>query len=119
MVLFYDGLCPICSSQAAFIRRRDTKNAIRMVDISNSDFAPEKYGRSRDDFIGSIHAITGEGRMIKGMEVFRHVYRQLGMGWLVSWTAWPGLRPLADWGYRLFARYRPRLSQCQMDRCGP
>ena len=43
------------------------------------------------------------------MEVFRAAYEAVGFGWLAAPTGWTGLRPMFDYGYKLFARNRLRL----------
>ena len=57
-----------------------------------------------------IHGVLADGTVIEGMEVFRRAYGAVGLGWLLAPTAWPGLRALADAGYRWFARNRLRLT---------
>jgi hypothetical protein len=37
-------------------------------------------------------------------------YDAVGLGWVLRATAWGPLAPLADAGYRLFARYRRPIS---------
>ena len=122
--IFYDSLCYICSTEIAFLRRVDKESRVKFTDISDPDFHAERYGKSIDDFIGSIHGIDRNGRMIEGMEVFREVYTAVGLGWIMNWTGWPLIRPATDLGYRLFARIRPRLSRfkgqkpvCEENRC--
>ena len=118
LTLFFDGLCPVCAREMAFLRRRDRAGRLAFVDIAEPAFDPRKWGLSLPDLVGRMHAVDVDGRVIDGPEVFRRAYAAVGLGWLMSWTAWPGLRTLADVGYRLFARIRPRLSRFECgDRC--
>jgi len=110
LTAFFDGACPLCRREARFIQRRDKADRIRFVDIAASDFDPTAYGFTQDQVHHAIHAITPDGRVLRGMAVFRAIYRELGMGWLLGWTGWPVLRPITDGLYDLFARHiRPRL----------
>ncbi len=113
LVMLYDGLCPICSREVRWIRRKARRRHADLAfrDITAPDFDPGKFGLTHADVRRRIHAITPEGNVIEGLEVFRRVYRELGLGWLAAWTAWPVLRHLADAGYALFARIRPRFSR--------
>jgi predicted DCC family thiol-disulfide oxidoreductase YuxK len=111
--LFFDGDCPFCVREAAMLRRRDRNGRLRFVDIAAPDFDPASAvpGRalSRDEFSARIHGLHADGRLETGVAVFREAYRRIGLGWLLAPTAWPVLRPLADAGYRWFARNRVRM----------
>jgi predicted DCC family thiol-disulfide oxidoreductase YuxK len=68
-----------------------------------------------------IHGVLPEGTVVEGLAVFRRVYAAVGLGWLMAPTRWPGLRRLAEWGYRIFARNRlrwtGRASDCESGSC--
>lgn len=118
LTLFFDGACPLCSREAAFLRRLDKHRRLAFIDIAAADFDPSPWGLDLDRLMARMHAIDADGRLIEGMEVFRRAYRLVGLGWLLAWTGWPGLRSLADLGYRAFAKVRPRLSSAPCtDRC--
>jgi len=118
LTLFYDGLCPVCAREMAFLRRRDRMGRLAFVDIAAAGFDPRPWGLALPDLVGRMHAVDAQGRVIDGPEVFRRAYSAVGLGWLLAWTAWPGLRVLADLGYAAFARIRPRLSRFRCDdRC--
>ena len=46
-----------------------------------------------------------------GRAVVRQAYRAVGLGWILAPTGWPVLRPVFDWLYLGFARYRVRLGR--------
>ncbi|MHC4976520.1 MAG: thiol-disulfide oxidoreductase DCC family protein [Planctomycetota bacterium] len=109
LTLFYDSQCPLCAREIAMLRRKDArKGRLSFIDIAASDFDPTPYNRSLDDMMRQMHAITNEGVMLTGVEVFRQAYAQIGLGWLLAPTRWPIVRPLTDAAYRLFAWYRLR-----------
>ena len=111
VTIFYDGLCPVCKTEIGLLRRTAQSHRVQFKDITAANFAPSAYGRNMADFVGSIHGLDSEGRVISGLEVFRVVYRELGLGWLVSWTNWPVFSPVAEAAYRWFCRVRPRFSK--------
>ncbi|MCL4220310.1 MAG: DUF393 domain-containing protein [Phycisphaerales bacterium] len=119
--IYYDGLCPVCRHEASLLRRLDRgRGRVRLVDFTSPDFDPREIGVSHEALMGSIHGLTGDGRLVTGMEVFRRAYGTLGWGWVWAPTGWPVLRPVFDGLYRIFARYRPRLSgarRCDHARC--
>lgn len=119
--IYYDGLCPICRHEAAFLRRLDRgRGRLNLIDFTHPDFDPSQVGVTHEALMGSIHGLLPDGRLVTGMEVFRRAYGTLGLGWLWAPTGWPVLKPIFDWMYRVFAWYRPRFSRagrCESDRC--
>lgn len=119
--IFYDSLCPVCSKEINMLKRLDKKQRIEFVDITSTAFNPAQYGKTIDDFVGTIHGQREDGSIVTGMSVFRMVYKEVGLGWLFAWTSWPILRPCTDYFYNLFAKIRPRFSSfdqtCDSGRC--
>lgn len=96
------------------------RGRLRMVDIAAPEFDASAYGTTFERVMGTIHGVDERGGLITGVEVFRRAYRAVGLGWLLAWTAWPGLRPVVDRAYRWFARNRLRLTgrpACEAGRC--
>jgi predicted DCC family thiol-disulfide oxidoreductase YuxK len=121
--LLFDGACPLCKREASMLQRKDKQGKLAFEDIAAPDFDPAKYGLDPVRVNARIHGVLSDGTVIEGMEVFRRAYALIGRGWLLAWTAWPVLRPIADLGYRLFAANRHRLTfrknPCTADRCAP
>ncbi len=107
--VLYDGDCPLCSREIRFLERRDRgRGRIQFEDIANPSFDPGVWGLDDQRVMARIHGVLPNGAVIEGVEVFRHAYAAVGLGWLVAPTRWPGLRRLADLAYRIFARNRLR-----------
>ena len=124
VTVFIDGLCPLCRHEAKLLSRLDKdRGRLALIDIAAPGFDAGAYGRTQDEFMGSIHALGADGSMVTGMEVFRRAYAAVGWGWLWAPTGWPGLRWVCDRLYRVFARVRPYLRRggasaaCESDRC--
>ncbi len=115
--LLYDGACPFCRKEVEWLQRWDKRNALALDDISATDFDAAKYGLTQATVDGTIHAIMPDGRIIKGMQVFRQIYAAVGLGWLLAPTGWPVLKPVFDAGYRWFARHRHRLARRTVSDC--
>lgn len=109
--IFIDGLCPLCKREAALLTRLDRRRGrLTVVDIADPAFDPGTLGVGMEQFMGTIHGRTADGRIVTGMEVFRRAYSAVGWGAVLSPTGWPALRPVFDALYRWFARHRLRLT---------
>ena len=119
--LLFDGDCPLCSREVRMLRRRDRRGRLRFEDIAAPHFDASRYGTTHDALMARIHGVLPDGSLVRDVEVFRHAYDAVGLGWLVAPTRWPLLRPLFDAAYRVFARNRLRWTgreaACASDRC--
>ena len=120
--VLYDGECPFCRVEARWLRALGRDGRLALEDIAAPSFDPAPYGRTMDDLMGTLHGVFPDGRQTHGVETFRQAYRAVGLGWVLAPTRWPGLRPLTDFLYRLFARYRVRMGGlfgrgCSAGRC--
>lgn len=126
--VFFDGDCPLCRREIAFLRRLDRRgNAIRFTDIAEPAFVPAEHGLGRlgrADLMARIHGRSSEGKIVEGVEVFRGLYAAVGFGPIVALTRlWP-VAALLDAGYRWFAANRLRLTgrtgqdgRCESEAC--
>lgn len=110
MELYFDGACPLCAREVAFLRRRDRAGRIRFTDIAAPGFDAAATGIAWRDLMDRIHARLADGTVVEGVEAFRRLYALLGWGWLVAPTRLPGVRQVLDLAYRTFARNRLRLT---------
>lgn len=113
--MLYDGRCPLCRREVRFLRRRRHGDRVAFEDITAAGFDPARHGVAEQDVHAKMHAVLPDGRVAVGMEAFRHIYRAIGLGWVLAPTGWPLLRPIFDMLYAGFAKVRPRL---QRGRCG-
>lgn len=122
--LLYDGLCPVCAWEMRQLARRDHAGLLAFEDITAAGFQPARYERTMDSLVRAMHAVTPDGRLLRGPDVFIAAYRLVGLRWLAALLSFRPTRPLVNLGYRIFARVRPRLSSfdprpaCESDRCG-
>jgi predicted DCC family thiol-disulfide oxidoreductase YuxK len=118
--VFFDGDCPLCTKEVAFVRRLDRRARVRFTDIAATGFDASVAGVSQDDLMARIHARLPDGSLVEGVEVFRRIYAAAGLGPLVALTRIPGVSHLLDASYRWFARNRLRLTgRCDDGTCTP
>lgn len=115
-----DGGCPLCRREAAFLRRLDGgRGRLGLVDIAAPGFDAARYRTTMDELMGTIHGVTPDGSLVRGVEVFRRAYGAVGWGWLAAPTGWPVLRPIVDRLYVVFARWRLAHARRRAARGGP
>jgi len=110
--LLYDGECPLCLREVNFLTRRDAgRGLVAFVDIADDNYNPEAHGGvDFETAMGRIHAVLRDGTVIKNMEVFRRVYKTLGIGWVYAATRWPIIGPIVDTLYGVWADWRLALT---------
>ena len=111
LTLFYDAECAVCALEMDHLRARNDAGRLRFVDISVPGFESPLPGVAPAELDAQIHALRPDGSVLRGVEVLRLAYAAVGLGWVMRPTGWAPLRPLADLGYRLFARHRRRISR--------
>ncbi|WP_280152685.1 DUF393 domain-containing protein [Piscinibacter sp. XHJ-5] len=111
LTLFYDAGCPVCALEMDHLRERNRAGRLVFVDISAPGFGADQYGTSEAAMEAEIHGLTAGGAMLRGVQVLRLAYDAVGLGWVLRATGWAPLKPLADAGYRLFARHRHAISR--------
>ncbi len=114
--VFFDGACPLCTREIAFLRRRDREGHILFTDIAAADFSAESYGKTQSHFIDRIRGRLPDGTWVEGVDVFRRLYSAVGLGPLVALTRLPGVTQLLDFGYEKFAKNRLKWTgRCEPD----
>ena len=122
--LLYDGECPLCRREIEWFCRRDPE-AMHVIDISLHDFDSKAYGLASDDVHRELHGIKPDGTVTVGMDSVREAYRVIGLGFMVSFTAYWPFRPITDWMYRRFAANRLQIGtwlgrrECDGNTCKP
>lgn len=120
MIVYYDGLCPICRREMMILKKKARDHSVGFCDFTDREFDPQSIGRTEAELAAQLH-VYDRGRWIVGMDALRALYNQVGLGKWINWTALPGIRIVCDWGYGVFARFRPRLSGasgCSDSQCG-
>lgn len=114
LTLFFDGACPICQLEMDRLRERDGLKRLVFTDIAQPGFDPAPWGATLTDMQALIHAARPDGSLVIGVEALHLAYTAVGLG---HWTLpgmLPGLKPLAERAYALFARRRYQTSALLM-----
>lgn len=110
--LLYDGDCPSCMKQVEFLQKRMDENPeyeglVALTNLHAPDYDPELCGGVVfEDGMRHIHAVTRDGEVIAGMDVFRRIYSIVGMQWVYEITTLPFVGAFFDWLYDWFSEYR-------------
>lgn len=121
LVVYYDGLCPLCSREINHYRKRAPVGSIEFVDIAVDGFDATKHGLDPVRVNRHFHVKEGE-RLHVGVDGFRALWQVIpGFRWMRSITGLPGVYQGSKVLYAIFARLRPylpkRKSACATDRC--
>jgi predicted DCC family thiol-disulfide oxidoreductase YuxK len=118
--VIYDSKCGVCKLEIDWLSRRDHRinsastPKLKMTDLESDDYDPSDPANGNVSYaeaLAAIHAVTSDGKVLKGVEVFALAYQQVGLGWLFAITKWPGIEPLVQFGYEIFAKYRTVLTR--------
>ena len=112
--IFFDGHCPLCSKEARGYQRRDRLGRLEFVDIAAPGFDAAAYGLDAERINEVMHARTADGVVHTQVDAFRTIWRALpgsiGTRVALGVLAIPGMLPVANVFYRMFARNRYRLT---------
>ena len=110
LTFLYDGSCPLCLRETNFLKKKDTKNFINFVDISNNYFPENFKNISYEQAMDNLHGILGSGEIIVGVDVLAYSYELVGLGWIYFPTKLPILSNFIRFLYKYWARNRLKLT---------
>ena len=110
LTLYYDGDCPLCAREIAWLRRRADSAKLQLADIRANDFDSKALGYSMAQLQNLLHARFADGQWVTGLDATYWSWTAAGHIWLARPLAWRWLRPALDDLYRLFCRLRPGLT---------
>ena len=109
LTLFYEAACPLCNAEMSNLMLRNTEGLLRFVDVSAPDFKDCPPGTTLAELMALMHGLTADGRVLRGVEVFRLAYIAVGIPQVAAITSLPLIAPLSERLYALIARNRHRL----------
>jgi len=125
--IIYDSKCSVCRWEVEFLDSVQKSNQqqqqqslntlpIRFTDLESTNgydsTLPSNGGITYAQGMKSFHAVTSDGRVLHGVQVFREAYELVGLGWLWNWTVdAPWMGKVANVFYDLFARYRTDITR--------
>ena len=115
LTLYFDGQCPLCQAEMAFLQTRNAAGRLAFVDITQTGFEASEQPFSCDAAMAQIHGRLANGEVLIGVPVFSKAYALANLpvlSWLLS-RRW--LMPILQPSYVLFAKHRQAISK----RIGP
>ena len=111
LTVFYDGACPLCRREIAFLRRMDKREPVAFEDISPPD-AAEYCPLPQKQMLSRFHIRDHEGRLIEGAEAFTTLYAEFpGFSWLRPIGRFAPARWLLNRVYDGFLLIRPQIQK--------
>ena len=110
LTVFFDGACPICAREIAFMKRLDRLRQLEFCDFSTQEYDAASSGVATADRGTVIHARWADGSVITGVEVFRAMWEAVGLGLLTKLSRLSLVEPLVLRAYEWFARNRSSSS---------
>lgn len=107
-VVLFDGVCNFCNASVNFIIRHDHDGRFKFAPLQ-SEYGRQMRERFRiADDVDSIILVEGDQVYLHSTAGLR-IARTLGRFWSLGYVLIAVPRPVRDWLYRLFAKYRYRL----------
>lgn len=112
LTVFFDGACPLCSTEIGAYRKCRGGEAIDWVDVSRTPGADVAPGLPRADAISRFHVRRADGTISSGGAAFAELWAALPA---FSWAGRIGRRRPVSWvlegAYRIFLPIRPWLQR--------
>jgi predicted DCC family thiol-disulfide oxidoreductase YuxK len=103
-VLFYDGHCPLCRREVAWLQRC-SRPGLSFADIHAME---DGSGPPREELLRSLHLRKADGSMLRGLEANVAMWQHTAFGLPWRLLTLPGVRVIASRVYDLWARRRYR-----------
>ncbi|MDO9141598.1 MAG: DUF393 domain-containing protein [Methylobacter sp.] len=109
---FHDGECPICSIEINAMKKLDQAGHVKWVDIGQDKTALAAAGLTYKQAMERMYVIDANQQLQSGVLGFLQVWKQLPyyrrIVPIIEHV--PGLLPVMEFCYRIFARYRLPLT---------
>ena len=111
-VLLYDGLCGFCDRAVRWVLRADRSGLFRFAPLQG-EFAEGVMGRHPElagvDSLVLVESVEGDDERVSARsQADLGIVRLLGGAWRMLLVFRVVPRPIRDWAYDLFARWRYR-----------
>ncbi len=110
-IVFYDHSCGLCRNEMIKLKKRDYLERLYLVDVSSPQFDAKLWGVTRSAALEQLHVRTPAGVWLTGIPGVRHVYNEVGLGWLWWSTKLPMVGYVSQRLYNWFARNRMAISK--------
>ncbi|MCX6896123.1 MAG: DCC1-like thiol-disulfide oxidoreductase family protein [Verrucomicrobia bacterium] len=108
--ILYDDSCGFCRRWIPFWQGALLRRGFAVAPLQ-ADWVREKTRLGAAELLEDLRLLLADGTMIRGADVYRHATRRIWWAWPVYlFSVTPLLRKVFDWGYRIFAANRVRVS---------
>ncbi|WP_404344174.1 thiol-disulfide oxidoreductase DCC family protein [Pseudoalteromonas mariniglutinosa] len=111
MIIFYDAKCALCNKEMQHLKQADKQARIQLEDLNAADFAARYPEIDSAYAMAILHGKNEQGELIYGLDVTILAWQTVGKYRWLKILQLPVLKPIANWVYRLFAKFRPQISQ--------
>ena len=109
-IVYFDGLCRLCSREIEHYRRCAGSDQLLFVDICAPGFRPGDHGLDPHEVHKNMHVRRVDGTMAVGVDAFIAIWSALPRyRMLPKFANAFGIRSVLNIGYRIFASVRPFL----------
>lgn len=110
-VVVYDGFCNVCKRLIGLVEKWDRNFILEAVPSHAAGIAARFPWIPAGDYAESVQVIrTSDGKTWQGAAALEQILNVLPRGNFITWLfTIPFIRPLAEKGYRRFARNRQQL----------
>jgi predicted DCC family thiol-disulfide oxidoreductase YuxK len=121
LIVLFDGGCPLCRRTVRLVRRLDWLHRLRFIDATDpaarEAVAP---GLSEAAIMIEMYVVDRRGALYPGYDGYFEMARVVPMLWPLRLLGrLPGVRPLAQFLYRIVAANRTRRGRCTDELCDP
>lgn len=110
--LLYDSKCAVCQWEVDNLRSLGCGESIQFTDLEDTQYDPQQNGDvGYREAMERITAVTADGEVVQGLEVFARCYDVVGLGWLFGVTRLPVVGALLERAYEAFAVVRTLLTR--------
>jgi predicted DCC family thiol-disulfide oxidoreductase YuxK len=109
LIVWYDGACPLCQREIAWMRRLDRRGSIKFVDAAKAEAMQCPVDRGA--LLARFHA-QEDGRLLSGAAAFAAMWRAIPLLRPLGHAARvPFVLKLLEWGYGRFLVVRPKIQR--------
>lgn len=111
--VYFDGSCPLCTSEICFYQRQSGGDIVDWVDVSRMpDQGMVAADLSKRDAMARFHVRRADGSLLSGAAAFAELWQALPVFRFVGGVAsLPGVVHLLELAYRAFLPVRPIMQR--------
>ncbi len=115
LTVWYDGACPICSTEMQALKQADVEDAIEFIDAHDASVATDMAlcadGVCAADLMTTLHVRDAMGQWHHGVDGIALLYATVGMPWVAALFGSRFSRPVSSRLYPWVVRHRYQLTR--------